>query len=83
MKDCHDRPSRGAPGGAIVKKKPEDRDTRYFLDLDLRTGRIIGWDYGQRQQLVQVLEDATHQRVFLTKGQYRKLESRAAALSRH
>ena len=54
-------------------KKKEDKNTRYYLDLDLKARKILGWDYGQRDSLSQELANPSHQRVFLTKGQYRKL----------
>ena len=59
-------------------KKREDGETRYFIDLDLKTRTIIGWDYGQREGLAQELEDPSRQRVFISKGQYHKLERRSA-----
>lgn len=57
-------------------KKKEDKETRYYIDLDLRTRKILTWDYDQRDKLVQKLENPSHQRVFITKGQYNKLEIR-------
>lgn len=58
----------------------QDADTRYFLDLDLKTGKIVKLDIGDRFALVQELTYPYH-RVFLTKGQYRKLEKRLAVVS--
>ncbi len=55
-------------------KKKEDKETRYFIDLDLSTRKILNWDYDQRDKLVQNLGNHSHQRVFITKGQYNKLE---------
>ena len=57
-------------------KRKEGKETRYYIDLDLRTRRILNWDYDQRDKLAQKLENPSHQRVFLTKGQYNKLEKR-------
>ena len=57
-------------------KKKEDKETRYYIDLDLRTRKILNWDYDQRDKLIQKLENPSHQRVFITKGQYNKLEQR-------
>ncbi len=56
-------------------RKKEDRNTRYFVDLDLRTGSVIGWDYDQRDRLIQNLAEPL-QRVFITMGQYNKLEKK-------
>ena len=61
-------------------KKKEDRETRYYIDLDLRTRRILNWNYDQRDKLVQKLKNPFHQRVFITKGQYNKLEERRQRL---
>ena len=58
--------------GNFMAKK-ENKDTRYFIDIDLKTRRILSWDYGQRHGLEQILENPCHQRVFITKGQYNKL----------
>jgi hypothetical protein len=57
--------------------KKEDKDTRYYLDLDLKARKILTWDYDQRYGLAQVLPDPFHHRVFLTKGQYNKLVQHA------
>ena len=57
-------------------KKKEDKETRYYVDLDLRKRKILNWNYDQRDKLVQDLENPAHQRVFITKGQYNKLEKR-------
>jgi len=56
--------------------KKEDKNTRYSIDLDLKTRKVLNWDYDQRDKLVQKLENPSHQRVFITKGQYNKLEIR-------
>ncbi|HBS88434.1 MAG: hypothetical protein A2W91_14890 [Bacteroidetes bacterium GWF2_38_335] len=53
--------------------KPKNKDTRYYIDLDLKNMRIIKWDYDQRQGLAQTLSDPFHQRIFITKGQYNKI----------
>ena len=55
-------------------KKPEDKETRYYLDLDLKTGTILGLDYDQRENLVKHrFANPSHHRVYLTKGQFNKL----------
>jgi hypothetical protein len=55
----------------------EDKDTRYFIDLDLKNRKIIGWGCDQRHGLEQDLAEPTHHRVFITKGQFHKLEARS------
>lgn len=54
--------------------KKIDANTRFYIDLDLKVKKIIGWDYGQRQELKQVLPNPDHRRIFITQGQYNKLE---------
>lgn len=54
--------------------KKIDANTRFYIDLDVKEKKIIGWDYGQRQDLEQMLPDPNHRRIFITKGQYNKLE---------
>ncbi len=56
-----------------LTKKPEDKDTRYYIDLDLKTMDIIGWDYGQREDLVLEKQIKPKVRIFITRGQYKKL----------
>jgi hypothetical protein len=58
-------------------RKREDKETRYFVDLDLGTQSVLGWDYDQRRRIVmQDPENPTHHRIFITKGQYNKLEKK-------
>ena len=59
-----------------MKKKKEDENTRYYLDLDLKRRVVLSWDYDQRDRLSQELADPYHHRAFLTKGQYNKLENK-------
>ena len=60
----------------FMPSKKEDGNTRYYVDLDLKNRRVLGWDYGQRDKLPQELANPCHQRVFLTRGQYNKLEKK-------
>lgn len=53
--------------------KKEDKDTRYYIDLDVKNKTILNIDYGQRYDLEQELEPEHYQRVFVTKGQYNKI----------
>ncbi len=62
--------------------KVRDKDTRYFLDLDVKTGKIIQMGLGNRFKLDQELYDPTHHRIFLTKGQFNKLEKKQKALEK-
>jgi len=57
-----------------MNNKIIDSNTRFFIDIDLKTKIVIGWDYGQRQELEQKLPNPNHRRIFITKGQYNKLE---------
>ena len=52
----------------------EDKNTRYFIDLDLQTNKILGWSYAQKKGLQQRnFTNSFQHRVFITKGQYNKL----------
>ena len=65
-------------------RKREDKDTRYFIDLDLLTGRILGWDYDNRFELI--IEEPvspSHHRVFISKGQYNKLVQKYHQVNRN
>lgn len=55
--------------------KTQNEDTRYFIDLDLKTKKIVKIDYDNRFNLEQDLEFPLH-RIFITKGQYNKLEKK-------
>ncbi len=60
-----------------MTRKREDKNTRYFIDLDLKTQRILDWGYDQKEKLaIQELDNTFYQRVFITKGQYNKLEKK-------
>ncbi len=53
----------------------EDSETRYFIDLDLRTRRILDWGFDQRVKLAkQEPKGPAHLRVYVTRGQFNKLE---------
>jgi len=58
-------------------RKSEDKETRYFIDLDLATHTVVRWDYDQRASIVmQDPENPMYHRVFITRGQYIKLEKK-------
>lgn len=54
--------------------KKIDTNTRFYIDIDIETKEVIGWDYGQRQKLERELPILNHRRIFITKGQFNKLE---------
>lgn len=54
--------------------KKIDTNTRFYIDINIKTKKIIGWDYGSRYELGQELTDPDHRRIFITRGQYNKLE---------
>lgn len=51
----------------------EDKDIRYYIDLDLKNNKVITHGSGNRHLLSQTLSQKNCQRVFITKGQYNKL----------
>lgn len=51
-----------------------DSNTRFCIDLDIKAKTIIDWNYGQRQELEQELPNPNNRRIFISKGQYSKLE---------
>lgn len=60
-----------------MERKQEDKETRYFVDIDLATQTVVGWSYDQRNRIVmQDPKNSTHHRIFITKGQYNKLEKK-------
>ena len=52
----------------------EDKNTRYYIEIDLKNKKIIGSGYGDRFKLIQEPEDDVFIRIFITKGQYNKLK---------
>jgi len=55
----------------------EDKDTRYFIEIDLDTLEIIRVGFDQRQLLDKGRQTRTIiHRLFLTKGQYSKFVER-------
>ncbi len=53
--------------------KKIDSNTRFYIDIDIKTKKVIGWDFGQRHELERELPDPNRRRIFITKGQYNKL----------
>ena len=56
-----------------MTNKRDNNATYYFIDIDLRSRQIIGWGAEQKDTVEVRLTDGYH-RVFLTKGQFNKLE---------
>ncbi len=57
----------------------QDKDTRYFVEIDLDSLKIIRCRFDQKQNLNKGRQnDPTVHILFLTKGQYNKLVSRCA-----
>ncbi len=57
--------------------KRQDRETRYFIDVDVRTMSIIDRDQGPRRELASEKPDKPHyHRIYLTKGQFNKLQQK-------
>ena len=64
-----------------MMQKGEDRNTRYFVDLDLKTRKVLKWDYDQKDKLAaQELAHSAYHRLFITKGQYHKLDKKKREL---
>jgi hypothetical protein len=51
----------------------EDKDTRYYVHIELRSHKVVSWDYGHKEKLSQQSIPETEHRVYLTRGQYNKL----------
>ena len=61
--------------------KIENKDTRYFIEIDLKTLKVVGNGFDQKENLDKGRQ--THpklHRLFLTKGQYNKLVNRCQML---
>jgi hypothetical protein len=50
----------------------QDKNTRYFLDIDLTSKEIINLDFGDKFEIKQQLNVPLH-RIFISIGQYNKL----------
>jgi hypothetical protein len=56
----------------MINKRAKN-PTYYFIDIDLKSRQIIGWGT-EKKDTVEVHLTSGYHRVFLTKGQYNKLE---------
>lgn len=66
-----------------VRKMPkiQDKDTRYFIEIDLKTLKVVGNGHDHKQNLDQGRQtNPKLHRLFLTKGQYNKLVERCELL---
>ena len=60
--------------------KIQDRDTRYYIEIDIDTLKIIRNDFGQKQNLDKGRQrNPKVHRLFLTKGQYDKFIERCSS----
>jgi hypothetical protein len=49
----------------------EEKELRYYIDIDARTRKVLGWDRDVQTNLSKEA-DPGQVRIFLTKGQYYK-----------
>ena len=57
----------------------QDKNTRYFVEIDLDSLKIIKCSFDQKENLDKGRQnDPSVHRLFITKGQYSKLVSRSA-----
>lgn len=57
--------------------KTQDRDTRYFIEINLSTLKIIKCSYDQKEQLCGGKQtDKSVHRLFITEGQFNKMVDR-------
>jgi hypothetical protein len=52
--------------------RPNMNRTYYFIDIELKSRRLIGWGTESKEKVEVKLSSGYH-RVFLSKGQYNKL----------
>ncbi len=58
-------------------EKIQNRDTRYFIEIDLETQKIVSNGYDQKENLDKGRQNNPKiHRLFLTKGQYNKFVNR-------
>lgn len=52
----------------------ENQETQYYIDLDLKTGRVMNWDYAQPSAFEkETFSEPFYHRIYITKVQYDKL----------
>lgn len=55
----------------------KDKDTRYYLDINVKTWEVANKGLGDRHDLIKNMPSYPIHRVFITKGQYDKLLDKA------
>lgn len=55
--------------------KSQEAKDYYFIDVDLRTMKIVAWGETRHATHTGATDDPLVHRVFLTKGQYNKLRT--------
>lgn len=59
----------------------QNEDTRYFIDIELKTLKVVGNGYDQKQNLDKGRQSNPKiHRLFLTKGQYNKYIERCMSI---
>ena len=56
-----------------MSKRNNKNTTYYFIDVDLKSRQLVGWGCEQKDTVEVHLTPGFH-RVFLSKGQYNKLD---------
>ena len=54
----------------------KDSNTRYFIEVDLITGKVVNIDSGDKYKLINNITDETHHRIYLSIGQFNKFKER-------
>ena len=60
----------------------ENQETRYFIDLDIKSRKILNWDYDQRDKLIgHTFPEPSQLRIYITKVQVNKLKKKHVELT--
>jgi hypothetical protein len=51
----------------------EDKNTRYYIDINTETKGVIGWNCGQRNELILEKQEKPIARIYITKGQNKQI----------
>lgn len=63
-----------------MMEKVRDKDTRYFLEIDIQTLKVVDHRFEQKTDLDKGRQpNATSHRMFVTQGQYNKFIERCIA----